>query len=299
MPELPEVRAHAERLHDAFRGVELGAFAATSFTTLKTVSPSPDAAIGRTLSAVTSRGKLLLLHFGRLEESGPSKPHHTGGTDTVSSDQICFVIHLMQAGRLRAESGERVPKRSDRACWHFGDRRLLVLTEAGTERAAGIWVTSDLDAVEPLARLGPDADTVDAAMLRDLFQTTSMRLHGFLRDQRRVAGLGRRLANEICHRARLSPFALTTKLSAEEIVRLENAVTVQIAADLAVERARSDMSTSKQRPSNVHNRIGEHCHVCSDLIRAVEYRAFTIAYCPTCQTAGKVLADNTTSKFLK
>ena len=36
-----------------------------------------------------------------------------------------------------------------------------------------------------------------------------------------------------------------------------------------------------------------------DTVRAVEYRAYTVAYCPTCQTGGKVLADNTTSKFLK
>ena len=36
-----------------------------------------------------------------------------------------------------------------------------------------------------------------------------------------------------------------------------------------------------------------------DTIRAVEYRAYTIDYCPTCQTSGKILADNTTSKFLK
>ena len=39
-----------------------------------------------------------------------------------------------------------------------------------------------------------------------------MRLHGFLRDQRAIAGLGRRLANEVCHRAKLSPFAMTGKL---------------------------------------------------------------------------------------
>jgi formamidopyrimidine-DNA glycosylase len=31
----------------------------------------------------------------------------------------------------------------------------------------------------------------------------------------------------------------------------------------------------------------------------VEYVRYTVAYCPTCQTSGKVLADNTTSKFLK
>ena len=59
------------------------------------------------------------------------------------------------------------------------------------------------------------------------------------------------------------------------------------------------MSSSKDRPGSVHHREGEACPVCGDTIRAVEYRAYTVGYCPTCQTDGKVLADNTTSKFLK
>ena len=37
----------------------------------------------------------------------------------------------------------------------------------------------------------------------------------------------------------------------------------------------------------------------ADTIRAVSYSGYTVAYCSTCQTAGKILADNTTSKFLK
>ena len=50
---------------------------------------------------------------------------------------------------------------------------------------------------------------------------------------------------------------------------------------------------------DVYKRQGETCPVCSDTVRAVEYRSYTVNYCATCQTGGKVLADNTTSKFLK
>ena len=39
--------------------------------------------------------------------------------------------------------------------------------------------------------------------------------------------------------------------------------------------------------------------VCGDVVRAVEYSGYTVNYCATCQTGGKVLADNTTSRFLK
>ncbi len=49
----------------------------------------------------------------------------------------------------------------------------------------------------------------------------------------------------------------------------------------------------------MHHRDGRACPVCGDVVRAVEYVRYTVNYCATCQTGGKVLADNTTSKFLK
>jgi formamidopyrimidine-DNA glycosylase len=72
-----------------------------------------------------------------------------------------------------------------------------------------------------------------------------------------------------------------------------------VAEGLEYERGRDDMSSSKDRPGRVHHRTGEACPVCGDTIRAVEYSGYTVNYCPTCQTDGKVLADNVTSKFLK
>src|SRR3546814_7042840 len=94
-----------------------------------------------------------------------------------------------------------------------------------------------------------------------------MRRRGFLRDQRIVAWLGRLLANEICHRARLSPFANTAKLDRDDVKQLVEAIQVCVNEGLAHERGRDDMSSSKERPSNVHNRAGEPCPVCGDAVR--------------------------------
>ena len=44
MPELPEVRAHAERLTAEFGGAVLERFVPISFTALKTYAPAPDVA---------------------------------------------------------------------------------------------------------------------------------------------------------------------------------------------------------------------------------------------------------------
>ncbi|HJR24694.1 MAG TPA: DNA-formamidopyrimidine glycosylase family protein [Acidimicrobiales bacterium] len=278
MPELPEVQAHAERLDAEFAGATLERFTPLAFTALKTAVPAPEEAYGQDLVFVGRRGKQLLADFGT----------------------VTFVVHLMQGGRLKVDDKQSAKPRGGQARWRFSDGRALLLTEAGTERKAGVWVLAgDPETQPPLDELGPDADTVDAETLRRLLAQESTRLHGFLRDQRRIAGLGRRLANEVCHRAHLSPFATTSKLGDDDVAALVEAIQVCIAEGLAFERGRTEMSSSAERPGNVHHRVGEACPVCGDEIRAVEYVRYTIAYCPTCQTHGKVLADNTTSKFLR
>ncbi len=281
MPELPEVQAHAERLTDDFGGVELAKFRAITFTALKTFSPAPESLQGLALDRVGRRGKYLLLEF----------------------EPASFVVHLMQGGRLRPDEKQAAKPRGGQARWTFADGRALLLTEAGTERKAGVWVVAGDEAevmgAPPLDGLGPEADAADRDTVAKLLVEHSMRLHGWLRDQRILAGMGRRLANEVCHRAELSPFATTGKLDDDAVDRLHTAIGACIAESLAVERQRGDMSSSKERPGAVHHREGQACPTCGDAVRAVDYSRYTVNYCPTCQTGGKVLADNTTSRFLK
>lgn len=292
MPELPEVRAHAERLDRDFAGATLVGFRPLSFTALKTATPPPEVAHDHPLAYVGQRGKHLLLDFG----------------------VATFVVHLMQGGRLRPDPKQAARPRGGIARWLLDDRALL-LTEAGTERRAGVWVVSgDPEAQEPLQGLGPEADTLTPAALHALLRAdvddedgtadgpgrrSGRRLHGFLRDQRTIAGIGRRLANEVCHRARLSPFAPVGRLDVDDAARLAEAIGACVAEGLAFERGRDDMSASRDRPGAVHHRGGEECPTCGDVVRTVTYRSYEVAYCATCQTDGKVLADNTTSRFLK
>ena len=278
MPELPEVQAHAERLTEQFRGRSLTRFVPFNFTALKTAVPAPDAAYGLPLMEVGRRGKYLLLQF----------------------EPVTFVVHLMQGGRLLVDDKQSLKPRNGQARFVFDDGPALLLTEAGKERRAGVWcVAADRIDGPPLDRLGPEALSLSADDLTARFAAHNMRLHGFLRDQHMIAGLGRMLANEVCHRAKVSPFAMTGKLGAEGAQAVHDAIHACVADGLAYERTRTDMSSSADRPGAVHGRAGEACPVCSDTIRSVSYSGYTVAYCPTCQTGGKVLADNTTSKFLK
>ncbi len=278
MPELPELQAHAERLTEAYGGDALAEFAPLSFTVLKTATPPPETAIDHPLLRVGRRGKYLLLEF----------------------DPCTFVVHLMQGGRLRPDEKQSAKPRGGLGRWVFADGRALLLTEAGKEKRAGVWVVAgELENQDPLLGLGPDADQISVQELHTRLAAARMRLHGFLRDQRNLAGVGRRLANEICHRAKLSPFVNTSKLTEPDVVELHAALQWCIEESLAYERTRDDMSSSKERPGAVHHRAGEECPQCGDKIRSVSYSSYTVNYCPTCQTGGKILADNTTSKFLK
>ncbi len=289
MPEMPEVQAHAERMTKALAGSTLAKFQLLNFAGLKTFDPPADAAVGNKLVAVERRAKYLIFRF---------------------EDDLRHVVHLMQGGRLKPDAKQSRKPRGGIARWVFSDvppdaEEAWLLTEAGTERKAGVWaVRGDPDDQEPLAGLGPEADGLTAEELAAVLSGQSRRVHGVLRSQKVIAGLGRMLANEIIFEAGLSPFANASKLDSTQVERLHEALQTVVAAATAHERTLDHIGKSADRPSKVHNRAGEPClgterEPCEDSVRSVEYRRYTVYYCPTHQTGGKILADNTTSKFLK
>ncbi len=283
MPEMPEVQAHAERLTEALAGRRLERFELLNFAALKTFEPPADAAHGAPLVEVGRRGKYLLLRW---------------------EDDLTHVVHLMQGGRLRPDPKASKKPRGGLVRWRFDDSDgaplNYLLTEAGTERKAGVWaMRGEVEGNGPLEGLGPDADAVSRDELGAICAANSMRIHGLLRDQRIIAGVGRMLSSEICYVAKLSPFANAAKLDADELDRFHTAIGEVLESALAHERTLDDIGKSADRPSRVYHHVGESCAVCGDTIRSVEYRRYTVTYCPTEQTGGKVLADNTTSKFLK
>ena len=290
---MPEVQAHCERMTEALAGATLTKFQLINFAGLKTFDPPADAAVGAALVAVERHAKYLMLRF---------------------DNDVSHVVHLMQGGRLRPDPKQSKKPRNGIARWVFdlgdedsgGEPTAWLLTEAGTERKAGVWaVRGGPVGLEPLTELGPDPTAISAEEFAAVIGAHSRRLHGVLRTQGIVAGLGRMLANEILFEAGLSPFANASKIDDEQMAALYNA-TQQVVADATdFERTLDDIGKSADRRSKMHNHAGEACPgrgdggPCGDTVHTVEYRKYTVYYCPTEQTGGKVLADNTTSKFLK
>ena len=279
MPEIPEMQALAERVSAALRDARLERVDPLGFSALKTVLPAPDSLVGEQLRAVGRRAKYLVLDFGP-----PGR----------------ILVHLSQAGRLDLESPPKKtrPKGSVVRLGFDGDRSVLV-REFGTERKAAWWVLAPGDD-GPLAGLGPEPDS-DAFAELVLRGDDKRRIHTWLRDQRTVAGIGRGYADDALHRAHLSPYATLPSLSPDERARLLDAIRATLADALEGERTRAGgLSESKLGDRfTVHGRAGSPCPTCGDSLRRVSYESYEIAYCPTCQTGGKVLADRRMSRLVK
>ncbi len=152
----------------------------------------------------------------------------------------------------------------------------------------------------PSAKLGPEAWPEPPENLGELLDAPRP-LHGMLRDQRVIAGIGRSWVDEILWTARLSPFKRGDALEDEEIEALRDAMrTVLGGAIEHYERVIALPIPDKlPLPLLVHRKAGEPCPRCATTIEAVHYEDYVMCYCPQEQTGGKVLKDRRLSRLLK
>ena len=251
-----------------------------TFTALKTAVPRPDVAYGLPLESVGRRGKYLLLQF----------------------EPVTFVVHLMQGGRLLVDEKQSAKPRNGQARFVFDDGPGAAADRAGhrTPRRGVVRRHSDA-ARRPAARpaRARRRSTSRPSRWPRSFATTNMRIHGYLRDQHMIAGLGRD-AGERDLPSRQDLAVRHDRQARSPTGRRRWSRPSTRRSTRASRTSAPDRHELVEGPSGrVHGRVGEPCPVCGDTIRSVAYSGYTVAYCPTCQTGGKVLADNTTSRFLK
>jgi len=281
MPEMPQMQALAERVDAWLGGATFEGYEPLGFSGLKTAVPSPDELVGRTLTGVGRRAKYVLLEFSGEPERR-------------------IVFHLSQAGRVDFEQPpKRTKPKGSVVRWKFSGDKAVLVREFGTERKAGWWVLGPGDD-GPLAKLGPEVTSDEfAEWLRT--SDDGRRVHTILRDQHTVAGVGRGFADDALHRAKLSPYASLKSLTAEERERLLGAILEVLAEGLERERSRTGGLSENKLGEHftVHGKAGLPCPVCGDDLKRVSYESHEIAYCPRCQTGGKVLADRRLSRLVK
>jgi formamidopyrimidine-DNA glycosylase len=281
MPELPEVEITARLVGAAIAGAEIESALTPGINALRSFDPPLSAVEGRTLTGITRRGKLFVV-----------------GVD----DDLSMVIHLMSAGRLQLfDTRASLRDKASRLLVRLADGRELRLREFGTKQAAWVKLLTPegVEAEEHIATLGPEAypDPPELGPLLDAPRP----LHGLLRDQRVIAGIGRSWVDEILHTAMLSPFKRGSELSEEEAARLREAIVSELGRALAhyEEHLTLPIPDKLPMPLRVHRRNGEACPRCGDQLEAVFYEDYVMCYCPTCQTDGKLLKDRRLSRLLK
>ncbi len=271
------MQALAERLDAAVAGSVFAGTVAYQFSALKTVVPGPESLIGTTLDTVGRRGKFLVFQFSDAR----------------------LLAHLSQGGRVDVEDPPKQTKPKGAVVrLRFEDRPSVLFKEYGTERKAGWWVLGTGEE-GPLASLGPEPFSDGfAALIVD--GTDKRRIHTMLRDQRTVVGIGRGYSDDILHAAHLSPYATLAGLEPEDRQNLVDATRSVLTDGLAAERRRSGgLPTKLGDHFTTHGRYGSPCPRCGTDLRRVSYESHEVTYCPTCQTAGKILADRRMSRLVR
>ncbi|HKS09442.1 MAG TPA: DNA-formamidopyrimidine glycosylase family protein [Pyrinomonadaceae bacterium] len=283
MPELPDITVYIEALEKRIHGTTLQRVAIASPFLLRTAVPP--------LSSVEKRKVTNLRRLGKRICIG------------VEGD-LWLVLHLMIAGRLHwYEDRAKALKARGVATFEFSSGS-LTLTEAGTQKRASLHV---VEGEEGLARLDPggvEVFAISAAEFAAALQAKNHTLKRALTDPRILSGIGNAYSDEILHTAQLSPFALTQKLSPDEVQRLFTAIKSSLTdwtERLRTEyRERFPEKVTAFRPDMAtHGKYGQPCPRCGNKVQRIRYGSNETNYCPMCQTGGKLLADRALSRLLK
>lgn len=283
MPELPDVDVYVERLFALAGGEVLEGVRIASPFLLRSVDPPVSELAGRTLRSVERLGKRIVL-----------------GLD----GDLFAVIHLMVAGRLRwKKPGAAVPGRVGLAAFDFPSGT-LVFTEASKKKRASLYLVRGRDGLAEHDRGGIDPLSCGPEAFSEALTRENRTLKRALTDPRIFSGIGNAYSDEILFRAKLAPVTLTSRLSDEEIARLQEA-TVSALQEWT-QRLRDEVGdgfpdkvTAFRDDFFVHGRYREPCRVCGKPIQRIRYAENEVNYCVECQCGGKLLADRGLSRLLK
>ena len=283
MPELPDIAVYVERLEDRLVGQTLERVRLLNPFVLRSVTPPIAAAEGTKVTGVRRLGKRIVIAL---------------------ESELFLVLHLMIAGRLRwVGKDAKLPGRITLAAFEFPSGT-LIFTEAGTKRRASMHL---VEGEAALAAMDPGGLEVLEAGLEEFAARLKRENHTLKRalaDPRLFSGIGNAYSDEILHRAKLSPVALSFALSEAEVTRLYEATRATLVE--WTERLRQhaggefpEKVTAFREGMAVHGRFGKPCPACGSPVQRIVYAENETNYCARCQTGGRLLADHALSQLLK
>jgi formamidopyrimidine-DNA glycosylase len=283
VPELPDIIVYIEALEQRILGQTLQRMKIASPFLLRTAEPPINSVEGKRVVELRRLGKRICV-----------------GLD----ENLWLVLHLMIAGRLHWHEGvTKASKTVGVATFQFSNGTLS-LTEAGSQKRASLHLVAGDALLQRLDPGGLEIFEIDLDRFAQVLHSANHTLKRALTDPRLFSGIGNAYSDEILFQARLSPVALTQKLTPEEIQRLFESTRVTLTEwldRLRVESAgRFPEKVTAFRPDMaVHGRYHQPCPRCGNKIQRIRYASNETNYCPNCQTAGKLLADRALSRLLR
>jgi len=283
VPELPDITVYIDHLESRLVGQTLERVRLLNPFVLRSVTPPIAAAEGAKVTGLRRLGKRIVIEL---------------------ESELFLVLHLMIAGRLRwVGKDAKLPGRITLAAFEFPSGT-LIYTEAGTKRRASMHL---VESEAALAAMDPGGLEVLEAGLEEFAARLKRENHTLKRalaDPRLFSGIGNAYSDEILHRARLSPVALSFALSEAEVTRLYQATRATLVE--WTERLRQhaggefpEKVTAFREGMAVHGRFGKPCPACGSPVQRIVYAENETNYCARCQTGGRILADRALSRLLK
>jgi formamidopyrimidine-DNA glycosylase len=283
VPELPDIAVYLYALESRVVGEVVHRLRIASPLVLRTYNPPHDVIEGKRVVGLRRVGKRIVFQF---------------------EDDLYLVIHLMVAGRLGWKApGGAIPKKVGLAALDCAPGT-LVMTEQGSHRRAGIWLSRGWEGVAALDRGGLEPLEVTAPEFAEALRVENRTLKRALTDPRILSGIGNAYSDEILWAARLSPVKRTAQLSDGELERLHRATTetLQVWTQRLLDEAGEgwpERVTAFRPEMAVHGKYREPCPRCGSPVQRIVFADHETNYCATCQTSGRLLADRALSRLLK
>ncbi|MEP7336875.1 MAG: DNA-formamidopyrimidine glycosylase family protein [Acidobacteriota bacterium] len=204
------------------------------------------------------------------------------------SGDLTLAVHLMLWGTLKL-----LPSASPRVLetliiWQLDrDEDLRLLDTLGYARAS-VAQPAALAELLDLDSLGPEA--LDASFNVSVLAQQLARRRGVLKtvllNQRVVAGLGNRDADESLWLAGIAPRRSAASLTEEELIRLHAAIIKVLTEGLALRGTQRDLFGRKGQAQHgrfVFEKTGQPCQRCGAPITQLRIGGRNTHYCPQCQ----------------
>ena len=283
MPELPDIELYLHALRPRIVGQPLERARVSSPFLIRSVDPPLQAIEGNVVRGLRRLGKRVVWEM---------------------DDSVFVVIHLMIAGRFQWKPrGSKVPGKVGLAAFDF-PTGTLILTEAGTQKRASLHIVRSERSLADLDPGGIDVLNSSAAEFAAALTAENHTLKRSMTDPHLFSGIGNAYSDEILLTAKLSPMALTAKLTDAEIARLHRCsidTLIKWRDALIAESGDKfpEKVTAFREEMGAHGKFGKPCPQCGTPIQRIKYANNECNYCPTCQTSGKLLADRSLSRLLK